>query len=361
MTPPDQRPAEGPDLKAIRRWFTITVLIGVSVGVIITLATGGRAVLAAALQMPLGWLMLALTLSALSWLAQGFGFAALSTRGIKGNLLRMTSAFLGGDFAALTTPFGSGGIPAGVFCLTREGLTPGESSAIVAMHSLLTGLFFLVIGALAAIVMPLQTRGAEAVVWSGIAAIGVVLVFVVWLARRPRAAAASLHKLLSSRWLTKILGAKRQNGIVATIDREATKFAGDVETLMHERPSQLVLSFLGLFISRVFIMLCLPIVMYGLGYRGALLPIMAIAIGAGALAIVSPTPGGSGAVEAATAALLATQAPAALAGAATLVWRSVDYYAELSVGWIVFTRYLAMKPPMPVAHPSEVEAASLRD
>jgi uncharacterized protein (TIRG00374 family) len=93
------------------------------------------------------------------------------------------------------------------------------------------------------------------------------------------------------------------------------------------------------------IMMCLPIVLAGLGWRGDILPIMAIAIGAGALAIVSPTPGGSGAVEAATATLLATQVSSvAMVGAATLVWRSVDYYMEISVGWFMFTRYLAMKP-----------------
>jgi len=361
MTPSEPRPAEGIDLRRIRRWFTITVLIGVSVGVVITLVTGGRTVLAAAMKMPLGWLLLALTLSTLSWVAQGFGFAALSTRGIRGNLLRMTSAFLGGDFAALTTPFGSGGIPAGVYCLTREGLSAGESSAIVAMHSLLTGLFFLVIGALAAIVMPLQTPGAETVVWSGLAAIAFVLVFVIWLARRPHAAAAGLNRLLSRGWLARAVGGERQARIVSIVDHEATKFASDVECLMRERPSQLVLSFLGLFVSRAFIMLCLPIVMYGLGYRGNLLPIMAIAIGAGALAIVSPTPGGSGAVEAATAALLATQAPAHLAGAATLVWRSVDYYAEISVGWFAFTRYLTVKSSTPVIDPDEAGAPELRD
>ena len=343
MTATDQRPVEGPDPKHIRTWLTITVAIGVTVAVVVALATGGPAVLRAAMQLQPAWLLLALSLSALSWLAQGFGFAALSTRGVRGNLLRMTSAFLGGDFAALTTPFGSGGIPAGVFCLMREGLSAGESSAIVAMHSLLTGLFFLVMGAMAAIVMPLSTRGAEMVVWGGIAGIAVVLALIVWLAVRPHAAAAWLNRMLSKRWLARFVGGKRAARIVEVVDREACRFAADVETLLHERPSQLVLSFLGLFVSRVCIVLCLPIVLSGLGWHGDLLPIMAIAVGAGALAIVSPTPGGSGAVEAATAALLATQVPSvAMVGAATLVWRSVDYYAEISVGWFMFTRYLAI-------------------
>jgi uncharacterized protein (TIRG00374 family) len=263
----------------------------------------------------------------------------------------MTAAFLGGDFAALVTPFGSGGIPAGVFCLTREGLSAGESSAIIAMHSLLTGLFFLVMGALAAIVMPIQTRGAEILVWSGVGAIGFVLVFVIWLAARPHSAIRWLERVLSKPWLARLLGPQRARSVAETVNREACQFAADIEVLTREKPSQLALSFFGLFMSRICLVLCLPVIMWGLGWRGDLWPLLATAVGAMALAIVSPTPGGSGAVEAATAALLATQAPAALAGAATLLWRGVTYYTEVIAGWLLFTRYLAMKPRVSSAAP----------
>jgi uncharacterized protein (TIRG00374 family) len=332
------------DPRKIRTGLTVTLTIGVTVGLLVTFATGGKAVLAGILQLPLGYLLLALALSGLSWLGQGFGFAALTHYGIRGHLMRMTAAFLGGDFAALVTPFGTGGIPAGVFCLTREGLSAGESSAIIAMHSLLTGLFFLIMGALAAIVMPIQTKGAELIVWSGVAAIAVVLVFVVWLTARPRSAIAWLERVLSRPWLSRLLGAKRAQRLAATINHEARHFASDVEILTREKPTRLVLSFGGLFFSRICLVVCLPVIMYGLGWRGDLWPMLATAVGAMALAIISPTPGGSGAVEAATAALLATQAPAAMAGAATLLWRGVTYYAEVLAGWLAFTRYLAMNP-----------------
>ncbi len=344
MTDKDPQRTEMLDPRALRASLTVAVTIGVTAGLIVTFLAGGKQVLTGVVALPFGWLLLALALSALSWLGQGLGFAALTQRGIRGQLMHMTGAFLGGDFAALVTPFGSGGIPAGVFCLTREGLTPGESSAIIAMHSLLTGAFFLVVGVGAAIVMPLQTHGAELLVWSGVGAIAVVLSFVIWLSARPHSAIAWLERVLSRPWLARVIGKKRATRVASGINHEARQFATDVKTLTREKPSHLALSFFGLFMSRLCLVVCLPVIMYGLGWRGAVLPLMATAVGAMALAIISPTPGGSGAVEAATAALLATQAPAAIAGAATLLWRGVTYYTEVFAGWLVFTRYLAMKP-----------------
>jgi hypothetical protein len=38
-----------------------------------------------------------------------------------------------------------------------------------------------------------------------------------------------------------------------------------------------------------------------------------------------------------------------------MLWRGVTYYTEVFVGWIVFTRYLAMKP-RPVAGTAEPTA-----
>jgi uncharacterized protein (TIRG00374 family) len=348
MAPAEQKPNEGIDLNALRAGLTVTVMIGLTVGLVVALVAGGKEVLTGMLALPLGWLLLALGISALSWLGQGLGFAALSSVGIKGNLMRMTSAFLGGDFAALVTPFGSGGIPVGIFCLHREGLTTGESSAIIAMHSLLTGAFFLVAGGTAAVVLPMATRGAQIFVWASVAAIALVVGAILALTLKPEAAVDWLDRTLAKRWVSRMLGEDRAERFAARTHKEALRFAGDIRCLTRESPGQILLSFVGLFSSRICIMLCLPVIVYGLapsyGWHGDLLPLLATAIGAMALAIVSPTPGGSGAVEVATTALLATQMPSGMAGAAALLWRGATYYTELIAGWIAFTRYIAMKP-----------------
>lgn len=336
-----------PDRRRLRTGLTVAVAIGVSVGLVVAVATGGTTVIVAASRLPLPWLGLALALSGLSWLFQGFGLAVLSRRGPRGHLLGMTAAFLSGDFAALVSPFGSGSIPVTLFSLTREGLSAGESSAIVAMHTLLTGVSFLVLGIAAALVLPMRDTASRALVWSAVGVIALALGFVVLIAVRPHWAVRRIDGALERPWLAAVLGHERSLRVTGSVEREAHLFADAVVTLTREKPWRLAVSFAGVFASRACVVVCLPVVMYGLGWRGPLLPMLATGVGAMALSAVSPTPGGSGAVEGGAAVLLVTQAPPAIAGAATLLWRGVTYYAELLVGWLVFTRYLARRPKPP--------------
>lgn len=334
------------DRRRLRAGALIAVAIGVTAGLLVTLITGGPAVLAGIVKLPLPFFALAFALSVASWFGQGVGFAALTARGVKGRVLPMTSAFLGGDFPALVSPFGSGGIPGGIFCLTREGLSTGEASAVITMHSLLTGAFFVLVGVAAAIFLPTQSAGSSALVWGGIAVILAGVAAIVWIALRPQDATALIRRLLSGRLLARMMGAERSQRFLSAAELEMERFAGSVRILMRERPGSLALSFAGLFASRVFLIVTLPVIMYGLGWRGAIAPLLATAVGAMALSVISPTPGGSGTVEAALTALLATQTTAPMAAAAALLWRGITYYAELLAGWAVFSRYLARKRPV---------------
>jgi uncharacterized protein (TIRG00374 family) len=344
MTDSDTQSTGGLDPHRLRVGLAVAVSIGVTAGLVVALVTGGHQVFDGIRKLPLAWLALALALSVASWFLQGLGFAALTTQGVRGNLLRMTIAFLGGDFPALVTPFGSGGIPGGVFSLTREGLSAGEASAIIAMHSLLTGAFFVLFGAFAALTLPLHGSGSTALVWSGFTAILIVVGLIVWVAFRPTHATRLLGRMLASRRVARMVGRARAERLVSAAEREAELFTVAVKMLTRERPAALALSFFGLFMSRICLVVTMPVIMYGLGWRGDIVPLLATAVGAMSLSIASPTPGGSGAVEVATTALLATQAPVAIAGAATLLWRGITYYTEVLAGWIAFSRYLTMKP-----------------
>jgi uncharacterized protein (TIRG00374 family) len=339
----DDGSASSLDPRRLRTGLMVAVGIGVTVGLVVAFATGGAAVIAGISKLPLGWLLAALALSVGSWFGQGIGFAALTERGVGGNILRMTRAFLGGDFPALVSPFGSGGIPGGVFCLTREGLSVGEATAIITMHSLLTGAFFVIVGIAAAILLPLHSAGSSAIVWAGLAGILVAVVAIVWVALQPRKAAVALRRLLSVGLFARLLGADRASRLVAAAEREADQFTKSVRLLTRERPASLALSFAGLFSSRIFLVVTLPVIMYGLGWRGDIAPLLATAVGAMALAVASPTPGGSGAVEAALTALLLTQTTAPMAAAATLLWRGITYYTELIAGWAAFSSYIPTK------------------
>lgn len=329
------------DPRRLRNGLLVTVGIGASAAIAVALLADGPAVISGIAKLPPAWLALAIGLSVGSWLGQGLGFAALLERGIRGNVWRMTRAFLGGDFPALVTPFGSGGIPAGIYCLTREGLSTGEASAVITMHSLLTGAFFVVAGAASALLMPVHSAAGLALVLTSLAAVTAGVSAIAWVALRPQRAIAFLNRTLTRRAASRVLGRERSARAAAAAEREAQQFAASVRLLMRERPGSLALSFVGLFASRMALVAILPVIMYGLGWNGPLLPLLATAVGALALGIVSPTPGGSGAVEAALAALLATQTDAPTAAAAALLWRGTTYYAEVLAGWAAFSSYIA--------------------
>ena len=271
--------------------------IGVAVGVALALITGGRTVLAGIEQLPLGWFLGALSLSVASWFGQGIGFAALTEKGVtRSNIRPMTTAFLGGDFPALVSPFGSGGIPGGIFCLTREGLSAGEASAVVTMHSLLTGAFFVVVGGAAAVWLPLRNANSSALVWAGFGAIVAGVAVVAWVALRPRGAAALLCRLLSGRTVERILG-RRGHARWSRPPSGTPSSSPPASVSSRATARALALSFAGLFASRICLVLALPVDHVRARMARRPPPLMATAVGAMALAVVSPTPGGQGAVE----------------------------------------------------------------
>ncbi len=317
--------------------------LGMAASVAVVAFTGGRQLLAGILQLPLWAFALTAALVVGSWLGQGVAFAALTPRGTRGQLLAMTRAFLGGDFPALVTPFGSGGIPGGIFALGREGLSAGEAGAVVALHSLLTSVFFTATGVFAAFILPAHLAHSTVAVWSGFAAATLVLVVIGWLALAPRHAVGLLEGVVSSRVGRRFVGEERAARIVAAAEHEAGVFTTGVKRLTRERPGALLLSFAGLAFSRICLAAVLLVIMYGLGWRGDPVAVVAVAIAAMVVAVASPTPGGSGAVEPAMTALLATITTAPVAGAAALLWRALTFYVEMLVGWLAFSRYVARR------------------
>jgi uncharacterized protein (TIRG00374 family) len=329
------------DPRRLAAGVLVVVALGMAAGIAVVLLTNRQALLAAVTRVPLWSLAAAVALTVASWLGQGLSFAALAPRRVRGQLVSMTAAFLGGDFPALVTPFGSGGIPGGVFSLTREGLTAGEAGAVIAMHSLLTSVFFAIAGVVAAIVLPMRIAGSGAAVWSGFVAAMVVLGLIAWLAVRPQHAVGLIERLVSGGAAARVISREAAARFVAAADRESGLFADGVRRLTRERPANLVASFAGLAFSRSCLAGALLVVLYGLGWRGDVVAAAAIGVAAMVLTIASPTPGGSGAVEAVLTALLATMTAAPIAGAAALLWRVVTFYLEVLVGWALFSRYLA--------------------
>jgi uncharacterized protein (TIRG00374 family) len=315
--------------------------IGVAAAAVITALTGGRATIDGLARLPLATVALVLALNVVSWLGEAVVFASLAgIRGIRA-VPRMVAVYVGGGFPALVTPFGSGGIPGWVYALTREGLSTGQAAAVVGARGLLTSVFFVLAGGVAVVVVPARMGGSTGASLAGFAVLLAVLALVTAIVARPGRVVAVLRALLLSRPAQRALGAGRAGRLADAAERETDDFAEGLRRLVRDRPLAVAAAFAGLAVSRACLLCILPVIMSGLGWRGEVLPVLATVVGVWALASGSPTPGGSGAVDAAMAAALSAFTLPATAGAAALVWRGVTFYFDLFVGWVLFSGYLA--------------------
>lgn len=286
--------------------------------------------------------MVALNLA--SWLGEAVVFAALADRRSVRGVARMVAVYVGGGFPALVTPFGSGGIPGWTWALTQEGMSAGEAAAVVGARALVTSVFFVVAGAAGVAMLPARATGSSGAGWWGIGALALVLAGVAAVAARPAIVARAVDRLLGSRAARRLLGEQRARRLAESGHREALRFAEGLRSLIRERPGALAVALAGLLISRACLLAILPVVLAGLGWRGDPVPVLVTVLGVWALASASPTPGGSGTVEAAMTAALSRLVPLETAGAAALLWRGVTFYFDLLVGWALFSRYLARRP-----------------
>jgi uncharacterized protein (TIRG00374 family) len=335
-----------PDRRRVRIGISVVAAVGAAAALTVTLVAGGPSIVAALRGLPFWTILAVLVLDVVSWFGEAVLFAALAAKpGVRG-IGRMIVVYVGGGFPALVTPFGSGGIPGWTYALTREGLSVGEAAAVVWTRALVTSVFFVVAGTVAAATLPVAAAGSGGA-WWGVLALAAVLAALTVVALRPERAGAAAERALGARWLGRALGDERAARLSASAGRETTAFASGLRSLVRERPGAFAVAVAGLALSRACLLAILPVIMVGLGWRGALLPVHATVVGVWALASASPTQGGSGTVEAAMTAALSRIVPLPIAGAAALLWRGTTFYLELVVGWALFSRYVVYTPDGP--------------
>lgn len=341
------RPARALEPQRLRRGLTIVILVGAAAGAAVALFSGGPAMIGAARDLPVEVLAWALLLNLVSWLGEAAVFLALSGRRGPRAFLRMIGVYVGGGFPGLVTPFGTGAIPGWVYALTREGLSAGEATAVVGARGLLTSMFFVAVALGGAALAPAVFGASAGVAWGGLAGLVLVLAVATLVVMRPGLVVRLAGRLLRGRALVRVAGAKRAEALDRASDAavaHAERFASALRSLVLGRPGALLIAILGLVFSRVCLLAILPVLMSGLGWSGDVVSTVLMVVGVWALASGSPTPGGSGAVEAGLTAVLSTQAPVSIAGAAALLWRGSTFYVDLFVGWFFFAGYMTDRP-----------------
>jgi uncharacterized protein (TIRG00374 family) len=309
----------------------ILLAIGLLAAVLIPWVLGGSETWSRLSGFPLSALLVMLGMILLCWLLNTLRLRLLlGDQRHKVSPVKSLGVVLAAEFAYCATPGGSGGPLTIMALLGRNGVRPAKSSAVFAMDQLSDLLFFLcaLIGILIyALFQHLSQRMEWLLIVSAVSMFGGLISCVL---------VARYHRLLirlSGRMLARL------NVQTTTRMRWARKLlhflAAFTDTL--KLPFQTLITVFGLtclhWILRYSV---LYLALRGLGadlqWAWSFL-IQMLSLSAGQFSLL---PGGAGAAELTSAALLAPMVGKSTAAAAILIWRAVTYYFYLLVGGPVF-------------------------
>ena len=317
-------------------------LAGVSIFVAIVVASifalGSLEGVSEALASLRWWAVAACLLCSLgSVLAEGTAIAILAGDVRPARVLAATRAYLAGSFVANVTPWSSGGGPAWLWALSREGVRGGQAAAVVTGRSIAVVTFFAIVSLASALLAPEITDLSRVVSAAALAPAGLVA-FALLVVRHPAALANRIASLLSA--LARLLHAESLQSLADRTPGAVASFSAALRDSWTHRRGAFVASVATIGVSRTLQLLAIPLLLlsqgHALPFAEAMLGMMLVWV----LASVSPTPSGEGVAQAAVLAVFAGHADADALAATAIVWRASVYYPVLLIGGVFFARLL---------------------
>ena len=336
--------------RILRRGLELFALVSV-LGLVALLIYGDnwRASLEAAERVRPAWAAAALLLASTDWWGGGIRIWLLS------RFLYRKTPFGGmvvaaglNTWGAYLTPSQTGGGPVMIYAMKRYGVPIPEATIASFMSFVGTVVFFAIAGPLAIVLgagRSLRTHGVplvhlslydlfKASAW-GFVFWGVVLLFVLVFPGRARrivhAALGWLERRGSARWAGRAAGLRegidRMQECVVKYLTPAGWLAmlGGVLTSALAHANKLLAGY---------------VVLRALGIEANLVDVLLLQTTLSFLLYFAPTPGGSGAAEALSAALMSVYVPRAMLAVYTLIWRFTVSYATVIAGSFVFFKLL---------------------
>jgi hypothetical protein len=337
--------------RLLKRGLQVFALISVLGVVAILFVTGAwEATLDAFAQVRPVWLLAALVLASSDWLGGGLRIWLL-TRHVWKNTPYWGMVIAGGltAWAAYLTPAQTGGGPTMILTMKRFGVPIPEAMTSTLMSFITTVVFFAIAGPLCVVFGAGRSLAAHGVLGLGFslydvfkttaavfAVVGFVLIMMVSF---PRRTAALLHRL--AQWLLAHRGgrwAARLEGMRDGLDRMQSCVRSYFST-----PAGWLQMFVGILTSGLAHanrLLAGYVAMRALGLEAHFVDILVLQVTVSFLLYFAPTPGGAGAAEAISAAIMSTYVPDALLPAYTIIWRFTMSYATVIFGSFVFYKLL---------------------
>ena len=336
--------------RLLRRGLQIFALISL-LGVAALLAYTGawRSTLEAFTHVRPGWLVLALVLASSDWVGGGIRLYLLT------NHVHRRPPFWGmvvtsglTAWAGYLTPSSAGAGPMQIYGMKRAGIAIPDAMIVALIAFFTTVVFFAIAGPAALFLgagQSLREHGigvldisfydifkASAATFGAIGALMVaVIVF-------PGVAKALINSAIS--WLERHHGdriAKRVAGLRTGLDRMHDSLVAYFRGLGWVATAVGVLTSGFAHANRL---LAGYVAMRAIGLHAHFVDVLVVQVVISFLVYFMPTPGGAGAAEALSAALMSVYVPNALLPAYTIIWRFTASYATVIVGSYVFYRML---------------------
>ncbi len=329
---------EGAGLKGttIRRGLFVAVSVSVAAVLAILFLTMDRDTWKAVADIKPVFLLVALVLLALRWVAHVARTVLLvRAAGERLGIGKTTKTILSGSFAGAVTPLRVAGIPVEIFFLHVYGLPTASATAVVTTGSAMSLLLYVV--AMPVILTATAARvnmhvGFRTVLLlAGIIALLLLLV-AVFAMRDPRRAAS----LVEERAPSFLKRRKSLEGAVEKFFSAIGEFSDSLHTILGYS-IWVLLAAAGLTVvvwaSAVFIP---AMILWSLGYPELFWQSVLAQLVVAYLLPFMPVPGESGMAEATFAGVYALFVPASLIGVLTLAWRFINFYLALAVSGVGF-------------------------
>ncbi|MBI1722601.1 MAG: flippase-like domain-containing protein [Gemmatimonadetes bacterium] len=337
--------------RILKRGLQVFGLISViGVGVLLVYTGAWQSTLDAFTRVKPLWLLVALLLASSDWIGGGIRIWLL-TRHVHQPTPFWGMVVAGGltAWAAYLTPSQAGGGPTMIYTMRRYGVPIPEAMTSTLMSFLTTVIFFAIAGPLAIVFgagRSLEAHGIGLlnislydVFRTSAATFGLIGGVMILALGFPRVTAQLFHAVVG--WLGRHRGermAQRVDGLRAGIDR-----THDCVVAYFRTPSgwlQMLLGVLTSGLAHANRLVAGYVVLRALGIQAHFVDVLILQTTISFLLYFAPTPGGAGAAEALSAALMSVYVPRALIPAYTIIWRFMVSYATVILGSFVFYKLL---------------------
>ncbi|MEK6975280.1 MAG: lysylphosphatidylglycerol synthase transmembrane domain-containing protein [Candidatus Thermoplasmatota archaeon] len=261
---------------------------------------------------------------------------------------RAVTLVTSGLFAAAVTPGRVGGEPWRIAMLVRGGASGAAASQTILADRAVDMLFFLSLGTIAVLVLPLlfgDTGNVQALGLLAVVGLAAMVALVVLILVRPQPVSRACSALANIPARMRGRPVRDHAPAIAAFFREVT---GGLRQLVRQRPASLAAAA----VLSVALWTCelsiLWVVLKGFGFAAPYDAVYLAGVLVVMIASVPALPGGTGLAEVAALTLLTPLAPG-LTPAFLVVWRGLTYYVDLSLGAVVAGLVVRRRPSVPSA------------